>query len=541
MAAEQPTPVFSVQSPKPRLFRRSLRLPECKVSSIRFGDDPAVTAPRPKRADVPPPAPSRRAVTLGKRQPPAGVPIRDKLLSLLQPPITQLLGTDRFWLPFEPFPYQVEGIHFLSESWGAILADEMGLGKTMQTVIAARLLLRGGSIGSVLLVCPKPLVTNWVREFALWAEDIPVAVIEGPTDKRHTLWRHDRRPVKLANYESLSRDAGFLTDNGLRFDLVVLDEAQRIKNFGSKTADAVHDLRRKRSWALTGTPVENVAGDLVSLLTFVHNDGHAIEDRPDHLKDEVGKVLLRRTKDLVMKDMPPRLIQDKYLDLTPVQRGRYDTAEREGIMQLNDLGDSVTIEHVFDLIRRLKQVCNFDPLTRESAKADQLLADMEEVVASGKKAILFSQYVTTLDHLADVTAHHNPLVYHGRIPQKQRDPVLAEFKESPDRPLLMLSYATGAVGLNLQFTNYVFLYDRWWNPAIEDQAINRAHRVGQKEPVIVSRYISPDTIEERIALVLEQKRELFNYLIDDQDNPDLGVLTPDDVFGLFDLKIGKAA
>jgi SNF2 family DNA or RNA helicase len=230
------------------------------------------------------------------------------------------------------------------------------------------------------------------------------------------------------------------------------------------------------------------------------------------------------------------LIRDLYIDLSESQRQRYDEAEREGTCKLDTMGDEITIEHVFELIRWLKMICNFDPNTGESAKADHVLASLEEIAQSGKKAILFSQYVTTLETLRERLSEFSPLVYHGKIPQKQREAILAEFKQDDSKPLLMLSYATGAVGLNLQFTNYVFLYDRWWNPAIEDQAINRAHRIGQKEPVFVFRYISPNTIEERIAHVLDQKRDLFSDLIDGLDPAESG-LTREDVFGLFNLQI----
>ena len=521
--------------PSPQVETRSVRLtkPRCRVTSVPFAEP--VLAVRETCADKPSRSvPKRR---LKRIAPPEGIPLKDRLQSILQPPISVLLGEGQLWLPFEPFSYQFDGINFLVGRWSALLADEMGLGKTMQTILALRLLLRAGSLRSALLVCPKPLMTNWLREFTLWAEEIPVTPIQGNTRKRRNLWIFDRCPVKIANYESLTRDEPFLEEGSVSFDLVVLDEAQRIKNRESKTARVVHQLRRSRSWALTGTPVENQAGDLVSLLQFVHNRKTDYEDRADLLRDAVAEVLLRRTKELVMNDMPPRLIHDTYIDLGPSQRESYDAIEKDGVLHLNDLGGEVTIEHVFELIRRLKQICNIDPVTGESAKAERLRADLEEIAASGQKAILFSQWVQTIEQLAAGLAEFRPLLYHGKIPQRQRDPILQEFRESKDRPILMMSYGTGAVGLNLQFSNYVFLFDRWWNPAIEDQAINRAHRIGQTQPVVVSRFTTPGTIEERIAEVLQRKRELFSFLIDDHDPLAAGGLTREDIFGLFDLKV----
>ena len=238
-----------------------------------------------------------------------------------------------------------------------------------------------------------------------------------------------------------------------------------------------------------------------------------------------------------MKDMPPRLDRDAYLELLPAQKTAYEMAEKEGIVQLNDLGDSISVQHVFELVLRLKQITNFDPLTGESAKLDRLEADMEEIAASGGKAILFSQWTKVIDWLAKPMAKHGALIYHGGVPNKQREPILARFKEDPDAHILLMSYGTGAVGLNLQFAGYVFLFDRWWNPAIEDQAINRAHRIGCKSQVIVTRFISKDTIEERIDKVLTQKRELFAAILGDGDDTNLTLsMNAAEIFGLFDLK-----
>jgi SNF2 family DNA or RNA helicase len=462
--------------------------------------------------------------------------LKERLSCVLQPPISTLLNDVDVWLPFAPFEYQYEGIQYLFSRFHALLGDEMGLGKTMQTILAIRLLLRRGRIENTLLVCPKPLTTNWLREFSMWADEIPVAKIEGETHARRRLWLHDRSPVKLVNYECLARDEDLLQEGGVAFDLVVLDEAQRIKNRESQTARAAHAIKRRRSWALTGTPVENQASDLCSLLEFCNNGRKIAEESNANLRAEVGHVLLRRTKDQVGNDLPPKLIRDTLVDLGPAQRERYESAERDGVRQLSLLEEAATIEHVFELIRWLKNICNFDPVTGESAKAERLKADLEEIAASGKKAVLFSQYVTTIEKLAETLAEFHPLVFHGRVPNSQREGVIESFRNERDRSVILMSYGTGAVGLNLQCANYVFLYDRWWNPAVEDQAINRAHRIGQKEKVFVSRFITPQTIEERVAQILARKRDLFTSLIEGLE-PAESVLTQEEVFGLFDLKI----
>ena len=197
---------------------------------------------------------------------------------------------------------------------------------------------------------------------------------------------------------------------------------------------------------------------------------------------------------------------------------------------------------MFELVLRLKQITNFDPLTGESAKMDRLAADMEEIAASGGKAILFSQWTKCIDwiklQLDKRVSNCGTLTYHGGVPMKKREPILKRFKEDPDSHLLLMSYGTGAVGLNLQFAGYVFLFDRWWNPAVEDQAINRAHRIGATaSQIIVTKYICKNTIEERIDRVLHQKRELFKAILgDSSDSNESLSMNASEIFGLFDLK-----
>ena len=481
-------------------------------------------------------------------KPPAdAISLQDRLFYLLQPPLEEWLAGQEMVMPFEPFPYQYQGIAWLFSQDAALLADEMGLGKTMQTITAIRLLLRAGQVRRVLLVCPKPLIPNWQREFATWAAELPVTTIEGDNARRKLIWNMPGQGVLLTNYELMVRDvAEFPTDFGEhdqpKFDLLVLDEAQRIKNRGSRTAQSARAINRRRAWALTGTPIENRPEELASLYQWLE----VIEpdDSPDlkRLQALSQTYILRRTKNLVMKDMPPRIDRDELIALNPAQENAYKIAETDGVVQLNDQGDTLSVQHVFELVLRLKQIANFDPLTGESCKLDRLCADMEEITASGGKAILFSQWTKTIDWIkAKVDARvrgANTLIYHGGVPTKQREPILAKFKEDPDAHLLLMSYGTGAVGLNLQFAGYVFLFDRWWNPAIEDQAINRAHRIGCKSQVIVTKFICKDTVEERIDKVLQQKRDLFAAVLGEGDDEKASLgLSASEIFGLFDLKV----
>jgi SNF2 family DNA or RNA helicase len=470
------------------------------------------------------------------RPPRDTVQIKDRLLYLLQPPLESLFFSNKIELPFKPFPYQVKGVAFLMPRHHALIADEMGLGKTVQVIVSLRLLFQAGLIENVLIVCPKPLVINWSRELRLWAPDVPFEVVGGDLEQRRATWYVSNCPVKLVNYELLTRDVDEVTDPRVKFDVVVLDEAQRIKTSGSKTAQVVCSLKRDRSWAMSGTPIENRVEDLINIFSFVDPDLIPPDTPARMLPSLTSDYLLRRTKEMVVSDMPPRIIHDVYLELTPEQRVAYEMAEKEGVIHLNALGGTITVQHVFELVMRLKQICNFDHRTGASAKLERLLADMEEVAASKRKAIVFSQWTEPLERIAEQLRPFGPLLYHGKVPHRDRQPILDQFKNDPSKHVLLMSYGTGSVGLNLQFTNYVFLFDRWWNPAIEDQAINRAHRLGQKSAVFVSRFVSQCTIEGRIAEVLEQKRALFNEMIAGNGPPATLGLTEDEVFGLFDIQ-----
>ncbi len=470
------------------------------------------------------------------------IKVEDRLNYILQPPLELLLGRHCLEMPFPPFSYQKQGIAFLYSAHFAVLADEMGLGKTMQAITTIRLLLRSGECRQILLVCPKPLVTNWKREFELWAPEVSVQIIEGKGEKRKWLWQLQGVPVRIANYELLHRDREFFDlspeMHPVRFDLVVLDESQRIKNRLGVTSEAARSIPRRRNWALTGTPVENSSEDLVGIFEFLSPGYLASGLKPSRIRELVGEHILRRTKDKVLTDLPPKLIRDAHIELQGEQWETYRMAREEGEIRLNEMGDSVTLRHAFELILRLKQICNYDPASGESAKDERLVADLEEVSQSGRKAIVFSQWVETLLRLKSVLKDYNPVEYHGRIPSKDRDAVITKFREDKDCHVILMSYGAGSVGLNLQFSEYVFLYDRWWNPAVEDQAINRAHRIGAVGPVTVTRFVCLGTIEEKIDRILTEKRLLSESILSSAQGLNYSVgLSQEDIFGLFDLKV----
>ncbi|MCX7430615.1 MAG: DEAD/DEAH box helicase [Planctomycetia bacterium] len=544
---------FPIDVPRPAVTRIGLFDARPVVQSFRFQPSVAPPPAVPKRAAAaaatvprvppsedlqagaesgsPPPPPKRTRIA-----PPADVvKLSERFFYLLQPDLETILETSSLEFPRQPFPFQFDGMAFLMPRHGAVLADEMGLGKSMQAISSIRLLVRLGEARRVLVVCPKGLVSNWTRELADWAPELLVAVIEGDQQRRRWQWSLADVPVKVANYEVLVRDRELIAELGLSFDLMVLDEAQRIKNRSSQTSEAVRSVTRRRSWALTGTPVENSSDDLVGVFEFIA-PGHLNERMsPRAMGAAAADHVLRRTKDKVLKDMPPRLNRDERIELTPEQRETYRRAEEEGVLRLADLGQEATIQNVFELVLRLKQICNFDTFTGESAKLECLEADLEEIHASGKKALVFSQWVKTLGRLRGKLSRFGALEYHGGMSTAARDEAIRQFKHEKQHSVLLLSYGAGAVGLNLQFSQYVFLFDRWWNPAVEDQAINRAHRIGAVGAVTVTRFLSANTIEERIDEVLRRKRDLSDMILSQAEAPAASGLTQDDLFALFKL------
>lgn len=527
-----------VQFPPPKTLGCLLPEGQALLAPCRSFDEPmkqeeteGPVTPKAKK-------PSKRHTRI---RPPADiVKFEDRLAYLLQPPLEALIEARSLRFPFKPFGYQMDGVAFLFPRRHAVIADEMGLGKTMQAITAIRLLAHSGQLRRALLVCPKPLMTNWQRELAMWAPELSVAMVEGSPTHRDWIWRKSTAVVTIAGYETVVRDRELLHGADQRFDLVVLDESQRIKNLSSATSEAVRGITRDRSWALTGTPIENSVDDLVGIFEFVSPGVLRLGMRPRDMGEAVRDTVLRRTKEKVLTDLPPKIMRDATIDLTPEQWESYQRAEQDGVIRLEGLEKELTIHHVFELVLRLKQICNFDPTTGASSKAERLEADLEECVASGRKAIVFSQWVNTIDRLAKRLERFSPGLYHGGVPHKRRDGVLDRFRDDPNCNVLLMSYGAGSVGLNLQFAGYVFLFDRWWNPAVEDQAINRAHRIGATGSVTVSRFLCEGTIEQRIDEVLRTKRLLFDEVFSGgEDGPRRTGLSRQDLLSLFQWRTAE--
>ena len=421
----------------------------------------------------------------------------------------------------------------------------MGLGKTVQAIAALRILLHQGAIDSALVVTPASLVYQWRGELHKWAPELRVSTVRGNAQQRSEAWAHAAH-VYLTTYESLRADMTADPYCGPRrhtWGVALVDEAQRIKNRETGASAACRSLPRRRSWALTGTPLENSIDDLASILEFLqpNETGAIVPPLPidQSLLERHRELQLRRRKADVLSQLPPKRLHSVVLELTPGQRRAYDRAEGEGVVELRARGETITVTHVLGLITRLKQICNFCPATGESAKLDDLRERMAVLRAEDHRALVFTQFTDGdfgVEAVARGLSEYSPLSYTGAMTQEARQDTLTRFRNDAGHGVLVLSLRAGGQGLNLQEASYVVHFDRWWNPASEKQAEDRSHRMGQTQPVDVYTYTCSGTIEERIADLLAAKQQLFDAVID-QVTMDLDrVLSAEELFGLFGLQ-----
>ena len=440
-------------------------------------------------------------------------------------------------------PFQRDGVRALVEMDRLLLSDDMGLGKTVQAIAALRILRVRGEIESCLVVAPAGVLDQWRRELARWAPELSAIIIRGSAHDRAWQWRAGT-DVTLVSYDVMRSDAGLLAAcRGLKgaWDVVVLDEAQKIKN-RNDTSEAAKGIPRTRSWALTGTPIENDEEDLASIMEFVdHDEGMPRKRyRPGaSLLLRHAELQLRRKKEDVLDDLPPKLETRLTITLHREQRESYEKAEREGIVYLRSLGAEVGVRHVLELITRLKQICNADPRTGASGKLDDIGDRLRTLTGRGHKALIFSQYTSNTSGVAAAANHlkaFNPLTLTGDMPAERRSGIINKFKTGASHKALIISLRAGGLGLNLQEASYVFHLDRWWNPAVERQAEDRTHRLGQTVKVNVIKYTCEDTIEERIDRILERKQALFDRLVDDVSMDLSTRMSRKELLGLFGLE-----
>jgi hypothetical protein len=439
--------------------------------------------------------------------------------------------------------YQRSGVSWLcflrDARLGATLADDMGLGKTLQTLCAIR--------GRTLVIAPRSVLFNWKNEAARFRPGLRCEVYHGP--KRALDPQAD---ITITTYSVLRIDQELLAAE--KWDSVVLDEAQTIKNPDSQVTRAAYRLRADFRVTLSGTPVENRLEELWSQFQFTNpgllgsrqyfQDQYAtpIQDgRPDaakQLRTKIRPFLLRRLKSDVAKELPPRTDLVLECDLSDDERAVYDAiraATQKEVVERLRAGGSVLL--ALESLLRLRQAACHSALVpgqqaASSTKVQELLAALEEATAEGHKSLVFSQWTSFLDLI-------EPHLAKSQIPAlrldgstRDRQGVVDRFQSSSGPPVLLMSLKAGGTGLNLTAADHVFLMDLWWNPAVEDQAADRAHRLGQERPVFVYRLVAKDTVEERIIDLQQRKRGIADAALGDADQA--GGLTRDDLLTLLE-------
>ena len=421
------------------------------------------------------------------------------------------LAEEKLQVPALLHSYQWEGVAFLYKSHSGLLADEMGLGKTVQTAVALSLLMYGqDDVNRAIIVTPASLTFNWVEELEKWAPSLTVRRVHGNSQEREAFYLLPI-PVLVASYEQIRLD-GLDKIPSHTFDIVILDEAQRIKNRTSITSLACNLLPKTRAWALSATPLENEEADIESILEFLDPSiGRDLSRLQLH--EKLKSMMLRRKKSDVRKELPPVILQDLKLDLSPPQKKKYEELwlnRMEAVDHSTDDGNIVSV--LLGLVTRLKIICNFDEITDSSSKLDALNGIFDEA-GQPARIIIFSQFVETLNWISKrIRLPHDLLT--GSMSLVQRQNSISAFSRGKTPRVLMISLRAGGVGLNLGEATHVVLFDRWWNPAVEIQAIFRAHRFQRKDPLHVIRFLVVGTIEERVAELLDQKEQLFDDIID---------------------------
>ncbi|MBG6063877.1 non-specific serine/threonine protein kinase [Micromonospora ureilytica] len=442
-------------------------------------------------------------------------------------------------------PYQQRGLAWLaflrSLGLGGVLADDMGLGKTVQLLA----LLAGDppETGPTLLVCPMSLVGNWQREAARFTPELRVHVHHGAERARgaeFTAAAHGADLV-LTTYSVAARDAADLA--GIDWHRVVVDEAQAIKNASTRQAEAVRALPARQRVAVTGTPVENRLADLWSIMQFANPgllgpaatfrkrfaepiERHGDAEAAERLRRITGPFVLRRLKtdSSIISDLPEKLEMEVLCNLTSEQAALYRVVVDDMLARIETSDGIERRGLVLATMTRLKQVCNHpaqllrdgSPLEGRSGKLARLTEILEEVLAAGERALLFTQYAEfgamLRGHLS-ARFGREVLFLHGGLGKAERDALVQRFQSAEGPPLFVLSLKAGGTGLTLTAANHVVHVDRWWNPAVEDQATDRAFRIGQRRRVQVRKFVCAGTVEEKVAAMIADKRSLAERVV----------------------------
>lgn len=483
-----------------------------------------------------------------------GLPVKLHMSKKLEEIQEQMLGKRKY--ESSPVPeiikaslrkYQVDGVEWLerlrSMHLNGILADDMGLGKTLQAIIALTQHYEKNPGAISLVVCPTSLLYNWQEELFKFHPDMKVLVVDGtPTQRKRLISKAKGYGVLITSYSLLQKDIELY--EGTHFAYVVLDEAQNIKNRGTRNAKSVKCVNAAHKLILTGTPIENSLDELWSLFDFlmpgllssydrfvekyIRNSAHSQESNLDQLSKKIAPFILRRMKSDVLSDLPPVSEIVYHCHLSPVQRELYRSYARSAREELTRLVkkegfDKVQI-HVLATLTRLKQICchpaifaKEQPEPGDSAKYDMLLELLPSLVEGGHKTVIFSQYTRMLGIMRTDLEQLGIRFAYLDGSSKNRLEIVKQFNDDPSILVFLVSLKAGGSGLNLVGADTVIHYDMWWNPAVENQATDRVHRMGQMRSVSAYKLVTLGTIEEKILQLQDRKRGLVKKVVSCDD------------------------
>ncbi len=497
-----------------------------------------------------------------------GIPIRFKMSEKLKDIRKQMLGETQFAPSEVPSEvkadlrhYQLEGVHWLERLrlmyLNGILADDMGLGKTLQAIVAITQFRKKEKKTPCLVVCPTTLLFNWQEEIHKFNPRLTTLVIDGiPQQRRKMIETISQYDVIITSYTLLQKDIEVYKE--ILFGYAILDEAQHIKNRGTRNAKSVKMLKASHRLILTGTPIENSLEDLWSLFDFlmpgflssfdrfvekfIRVGGDAHQKSMEYLKKKVSPFILRRMKADVLDDLPPVSEIVYYCQLSPTQQELYRSyaqSARDELVKLveRDGFEKVQI-HVLATLTRLKQICchpaifaKEKPEANDSAKYEMLLELLQTLVDGGHKTVIFSQYTRMLQILREDFEQKGISFCYLDGTSKNRLQIVKDFNERADIPIFLVSLKAGGTGLNIVGADTVIHYDMWWNPAVENQATDRVHRIGQKRSVSAYKLITSSTIEEKILEMQKRKKGLVKKVVSCDDEV-ISKLTWEDVLEL---------
>ncbi len=456
--------------------------------------------------------------------------------------------------------YQVTGVKWLynvyKSGFGGILADEMGLGKSIQLIYLIKLIIKENPKAKILIVTPTSLVYNWQKEFDKFGSELKYKVFaENKTQRLNELDNLDNTNIMITSYGLIRNDLEKYEQ--MSFELIAIDEAQNIKNPNTGIAKAVKSLNAKVKFALTGTPIENSLLELWSIFDFIMPGYLANRDKfqtlynvkeldkensnLNRLNTQIKYFILRRKKKDVVKDLPDKLENNIYIDLGKTQKKVYMAEVQKTKEELDELikleGWTKARFKILQLLTKLRQICIdpsiiFDNYKGESAKIEELLKIVVETKANGHKMLIFTTYKKALDLIIPKLNNIGISSYYidGSVSSKKRMELVEKFNHD-DTDVFIITLKAGGTGLNLTSATVVIHLDLWWNPQVENQATDRAHRIGQKNTVEVIRLITKGTIEERILELQNKKRKLAELLIDNENSNEnnFSKLTEDDI------------